>query len=57
MRSHLLHLLIYSTIVSVFLAVLLRSTKQDRIRLGAALWATMVVGALVLAWVMYPFPS
>jgi hypothetical protein len=57
MRSHLLNLLAYSTLVSSFFALLLRRERRDQLRLGGMLWATMVGGALLLAWLMYPFPS
>jgi hypothetical protein len=57
MRSHFLHMLLYSTLVSTFLAVLVRPDARTRLRLGLTLWAAMVGGALLLAWVMYPFPN
>lgn len=57
MRSHLLHLLLYSTLVSVFLAALVRHTPRERVRLGLTLWLAMVGGALALAYLMYPFPG
>ena len=57
MRSHLLHMLLYASILSMFFAVLMRRTTQDRLRLGGTLWLVMVRGALVLAYLMYPFPG
>lgn len=57
MRSHLLHMLLYASILSTFFAVLVRRTTRDRLRLGAILWLGMVGGALVLAYLMYPFPD
>jgi len=57
MKSHLLHLLLYSSLVSAFFAVLMRDTVRDRLRLGATIWIAMVGGALVLAYLMYPFPQ
>ena len=57
MRSHLLHMLLYSSIVSVFLAALFRQETRARLRFGATIWLVMVFGALALAYVMYPFPS
>ena len=57
MQSHLLHMLVYATLVSIFFAVLVRHTTRDRLRLGGMLWAGMVGGALVLAYLMYPFPG
>ncbi len=57
MRSHLLHMLLYSSIVSVFLGILLRHTQRDRIRFASVLWLVMVGGALGLAYLMLPFPG
>jgi amino acid permease len=56
-RSHFLHMLLYSTLVSTFMGVLVRRSRRDRLRLAAMLWAAMVGGALVLAYLMYPFPD
>ncbi len=56
MKSHFLHMLVYSTLVSSFLALLVRRDVRARLRLGLTLWFAMVGGALVLAYVMYPFP-
>jgi hypothetical protein len=57
MRSHFLHMLLYSTIVSTFFAMLVRHTRRDRLRFGIGLWLAMVGGALALAYLMYPFPG
>lgn len=56
MRSHFLHMVLYSSLVAVFFAVLMRQTLRDRLRLGAMIWLAMVGGALILAYLMYPFP-
>lgn len=56
MHSHLLHLVVYSTLVSVFFAFMLRRDRRDRMRLGLYLWVAMVGGALALAYLMFPFP-
>ncbi len=56
MRSHLLHMLVYSTLVATFFAALSRRTRRDQFRLGVVLWLAMVGGALALAYLMYPFP-
>ena len=56
MRSHFLHMILYSLIVSTFLAVLVRHDSRSRWKFGATLCAAMVGGALVLAFLMYPFP-
>ena len=56
MRSHLLQMVIYATLVSTFFAVMLRRGRREQLRLGSALWLAMVGGALVLAYLMFPFP-
>ena len=57
MTSHFLHMLLYSTLVSVFFGLLMRNSPREQVRLGAALWMAMVGGALLLAYLMYPFPG
>ena len=57
MTSHLLHLLVYATLVSAFFAVLAREGLRARLRFGGILWAAMVLGTLALAFVMVPFPG
>ena len=57
MQSHFFHMLVYSMIVAVFLAVLARRDTRSRVRLGLTLWGAMVGGALTLAYLMYPFPN
>jgi len=56
MRSHFLHLLLYSTIIACFFAVLVRRTRREQLRLAVGLWLAMVGGALALAFLMAPFP-
>ena len=57
MASHFLHLIIYSSIVAGFFAVLVRRRPLERIRLAALIWGAMVGGTLALAYLMYPFPA
>ena len=56
MRSHVLHMVLYSLIVAVFLGLLFRSDPRERLKFGATIWLVMVGGALVMAYLMYPFP-
>lgn len=57
MRSHILHLVIYSTLVAAFFGILVRHTRRDRLRVAAITWVSMVGGALLLAWLMFPLPK
>lgn len=52
MRSHLLHMLLYATIVAIFFATLLHRERRRQLRFGGMLWLVMVGGALVLAYAM-----
>lgn len=56
MKSHLLHMLLYSLLVSTFFAILSRRETREQWKLGVTLWLVMVGGALALAYLMYPFP-
>jgi hypothetical protein len=49
-------MLLYSSLVAGFFAILMRRTLRDRVRFGAMIWLAMVGGALILAYLMYPFP-
>jgi len=55
--SHFLLMVTYAALVSVFLTVLWRRKPRAQLKLFLQLFLGMVVGALALAWLMYPFPS
>lgn len=55
--DHFLLLLVYALMVSSFFTLLWRRQRRDRIRLFLQLFLGMVGGALLLAWLMYPFPG
>lgn len=47
----------YALVVSVFFALLWRNTPRRQLKLFLQLFLGMVLGALALAWLMYPFPA
>jgi hypothetical protein len=55
-HSHLLILVLFSLLVSIVFAVLMRDEPKTQLRFGAVLFGSFVVGAVVLGWLMYPFP-
>ena len=57
MKSHLFHLILYSTLVAVFFAVLIKSDRRERLKFGGLIWIAMVGGAFALAMLMAPFPG
>lgn len=54
--SHFLLMVVYSLLVSVFFAALWRRQRRAQVTLFLQLFFGMVLGALALAWLMYPFP-
>jgi hypothetical protein len=57
MRSHLAVLLVFSLLVSGVFAMLLREDGNSRLRFGLMAFGAFVVSALVVGWIMHPFPS
>jgi hypothetical protein len=55
--DHFLIMTLYALLISLFFALLWRSAKRERIGLFVKLFLALVVGALAVAWLMYPFPS
>ena len=55
--SHFLLMVVYAAIVGLFLAVLWKTTARDRVKLFLQIFFGMVGGALLLGWLMLPFPS
>ncbi len=55
--SHFLLMVLYAFEVALFFALLWRRTREQRIRLFLELFGALVVGGLLIAWLMYPFPS
>jgi hypothetical protein len=55
--DHFLIMATYALLVSGFFALLWREGRRERWRLFAILFASLVLGGLAVAWLMYPFPS
>lgn len=56
MTSHLLLLLLFAFLVSLVFAVLLRDDPRSQLRFGGVVFGGFVASAIVLGWLMYPFP-
>ena len=57
MASHLIALFVFSALVAVVFALLQRQDKRERIRFGVMAFGAFVLSALVVGWLMFPFPS
>ncbi|MEM1206824.1 MAG: hypothetical protein AAGN66_26555 [Acidobacteriota bacterium] len=55
--SHFLLMVIYAAMISLFFALLSRRETRERVKLFATLFISLVGGGLLLAWIMYFFPS
>ena len=57
MLSHFFLMVLYALIVSLFFTFLWRRERKEQIRLFLQIFIGMVGGGLLVAWLMYPFPS
>jgi len=55
-RSHLLLLVVFASFVSLVFAVLTKDDVSQQVRFGGLMFAGFIVTAIVLGWLMYPFP-
>jgi len=56
MRSHLALLIIFAFFVSLVFAVIAKDDVREQLRFGGMMFGGFLASALVLGWLMYPFP-
>lgn len=56
MPGHFTLMVVYALLVSAFFATLWRRERPAQIKLFLQLFGGMVLGALLVAWLMFPFP-
>lgn len=56
MQSHFLLLVIFSLFVSTIFAVIARDDVRGQVIFGSKMLGGLVGAALLLGWLMYPFP-
>ncbi len=54
--SHFLLMVLFAFFVALVFAVLMKEQPRDQVRFGAIVFGGFVISALVLGWLMYPFP-
>ena len=57
MLSHFLLMVLYALNVSLFFTLLWRRERREQVKLFLQIFLGMVGGGLLVAWLMYPFPS
>ena len=56
MQSHLLLMAIFAFFVSLVFAVIAKDDVVDQLRFGGMMFGGFLASAVVLGWLMYPFP-
>ncbi len=56
MQSHFVLLVVFAVFVSLVFALLSEDDLRAQLRFGGMLFAGFVVAAILLGWLMYPFP-
>jgi len=56
MQSHLLLLTLFAFFVSLVFAMIAKDDAREQLRFGGLMFAGFLVSAIVLGWLMYPFP-
>jgi len=56
MTSHVLLLLLFAALVSAVFAALSRDEPGAQLKTGAIMFGGFVGAAILLGWLMYPFP-
>jgi hypothetical protein len=56
MQSHLLLLVLFAFFVSLIFAVIAKDDAREQLGFGGMMFAGFLVSAIVLGWLMYPFP-
>jgi hypothetical protein len=55
--SHLMMLIAFALVVSTVFAVIHSNDIKDQLRFGVKVFAAFLLTAVVIGWLMYPFPS
>jgi hypothetical protein len=55
-ESHLFLLIVFAACVSVVFATLMRDDTREQLNLALRMFGGMIATALVLGWLMFPFP-
>lgn len=56
MTDHFAVMLTFAGFVSLIFSVLMHDAPREQLRFGAIVFVSFIVVALLLSWLMYPFP-
>jgi membrane-bound acyltransferase YfiQ involved in biofilm formation len=56
MQSHLVLMVLFAFFVSLVFALLSKNDPREQVRFGGMMFAGFLAAAIILGWLMYPFP-
>lgn len=56
MANHMVLLIVFAFFVSLVFALIAKDDVREQIRFGAMVFAGFIGSAIVIGWLMYPFP-
>ena len=56
MQSHIVLLAVFAFFVSLVFAVIAKDELRGQLRFGGMMFGGFLASAIVLGWLMYPFP-
>ena len=56
MQSHIVLLAVFAFFVSLVFALIAKDQLRDQLRFGGMMFGGFLASAIVLGWLMYPFP-
>ena len=56
MQSHFLLMAIFAFFVSLVFAVIAKDSLREQLRFGGLMFGGFLASAIVLGWLIYPFP-
>ena len=54
--SHFTALTVFALIVAVVFAIITKNTPREQVQYGVFVFVSFLAAAIVLGWIMYPFP-
>jgi hypothetical protein len=54
--SHFLFMVVYALLVSIVFATLLKDVRREQIKAAAMMFGGFLAAAVVISWLMFPFP-
>jgi hypothetical protein len=54
--SHFAALTIFALLVAIVFAIITKGTPREQVRYGIFVFFSFLAAAIVVGWIMYPFP-